>query len=156
MPSILFFLGILMAVAVLQSTGIFGTSQPAEWLDREVHNIYVINILLGALSSVVDNVPLVAAAMGMYPIADPGRTRVSVHISWSTAHSGSSSPTAPVWEAAFSSSARLPESSPWDWKESVSAGILKHISWLALLLGYLAGAVVYIAEAEWLKPLLDA
>ena len=45
MPSILFFLGILMAVAVLQSTGILGSV--AGWLDKEVHNVYIINIVLG-------------------------------------------------------------------------------------------------------------
>ncbi len=65
-PTILFFLGILMAVAVLQVTGILGDM--AGWLDTNVHNIYIINILLGFLSSIVDNVPLVAAAQGMYEI----------------------------------------------------------------------------------------
>ena len=68
-PTILFFLGILMAVAVLQATGILTST--AQWLDINVHNVYVINILLGALSSIVDNVPLVAASIGMYPIVDP-------------------------------------------------------------------------------------
>lgn len=70
MPSILFFLGILMAVAVLQSTGIL--SWMAGALDEHVHNIYITDTLLGVMSSIVDNVPLVAAAMGMYPVADPG------------------------------------------------------------------------------------
>lgn len=70
MPSILFFLGILMAVAVLQSTGVLAWL--AHMLDTHVHNVYIIDTLLGALSSIVDNVPLVAASMGMYPIADPG------------------------------------------------------------------------------------
>ena len=55
-----------MAVAVLQATGILTST--AQWLDVNVHNVYVINILLGALSSIVDNVPLVAASIGMYPI----------------------------------------------------------------------------------------
>lgn len=66
MPSILFFLGILMAVSVLQSTGILRLT--AEYLDNSIHNVYIINILLGALSSVVDNVPLVAGVIGMYPV----------------------------------------------------------------------------------------
>lgn len=69
MPSILFFLGILLAVAVLQSTGIL--SGLAAYLDAKIHNVYIINVILGALSSVIDNVPMVAAAMGMYPIAHP-------------------------------------------------------------------------------------
>ncbi|MCH5329268.1 MAG: sodium:proton antiporter NhaD, partial [Coprobacter sp.] len=68
-PTILFFLGILMAVAVLQSTGIL--TAVAVWLDKTINNIYIINILLGLLSAIVDNVPLVAAAIGMYPLADP-------------------------------------------------------------------------------------
>lgn len=72
MPSILFFLGILMAVAVLQSTGILRNL--AALLDENVQNVYVIDSILGVLSSIVDNVPLVAAAMGMYPIADPATT----------------------------------------------------------------------------------
>ena len=66
MPSILFFLGILMAVSVLQATGVL--SATAAFLDEEVHNIYAINVLLGVLSSIVDNVPLVAGVMGMYPV----------------------------------------------------------------------------------------
>lgn len=68
-PTILFFLGILMAVAVLQETGILGSA--AAWLDTTVGDIYVINIVLGMFSSIVDNVPLVAAAIGMYPLATP-------------------------------------------------------------------------------------
>lgn len=72
MPSILFFLGILMAVAVLQSAGIL--SMAANYLDQQVHNIYVIDTLLGALSSIVDNVPLVAGVMGMYPVEDATAT----------------------------------------------------------------------------------
>jgi len=63
-PSILFFLGILIAVAALQSVGILG--QMAQWLDRTVHNEIAIGVIIGFLSAVVDNVPLVAAAQGMY------------------------------------------------------------------------------------------
>ncbi|MBO4954959.1 MAG: sodium:proton antiporter NhaD [Muribaculaceae bacterium] len=66
MPSILFFLGILMAVAVLQSSGIL--TEAAAALDNHVHNVYVIDTILGILSSIVDNVPLVAASIGMYPV----------------------------------------------------------------------------------------
>ncbi|MDR0790160.1 MAG: sodium:proton antiporter NhaD [Bacteroidales bacterium] len=68
-PSVLFFLGILMAVACLQTAGHLGLL--AQSLDK-IGNIYLINLVIGALSSVVDNVPLVAAAMGMYPIAETG------------------------------------------------------------------------------------
>ncbi|MDE6392486.1 MAG: sodium:proton antiporter NhaD [Muribaculaceae bacterium] len=68
MPSILFFLGILLAVAVLEATGVLAAT--ASWLDEEVHNVYIINVLLGIMSSIFDNVPLVAGVMGMYPLED--------------------------------------------------------------------------------------
>ena len=63
-PSILFFLGILMAVDVLDASGILAAT--AAWLDKAIHNIYIINVVLGMMSSVFDNVPL----MGMYPVTD--------------------------------------------------------------------------------------
>jgi Na+/H+ antiporter NhaD/arsenite permease-like protein len=65
-PTVFFFLGILTAVAALQSAGHLGLL--AEYLDEKVHNIFAINTIIGILSSIVDNVPLTAGAMGMYPI----------------------------------------------------------------------------------------
>ncbi|HOY13581.1 MAG TPA: sodium:proton antiporter NhaD [Saprospiraceae bacterium] len=65
-PSILFFLGILLAVAALQTLGIL--SSVANYLNENVGNIYVINIIIGLLSAIVDNVPLVAACIAMYPL----------------------------------------------------------------------------------------
>ncbi len=69
-PTILFFLGILIAVAALQSAGHLGYI--ATFLDNRIGNIYIINLIIGLLSAVVDNVPLVAGAMGMYDIAPVG------------------------------------------------------------------------------------
>lgn len=69
MPTILFFLGILMSVAGLQSAGILGSV--ATFLDESVHEVFTIASSVGVLSSVVDNVPLVAGCMGMYPVATP-------------------------------------------------------------------------------------
>lgn len=66
-PSVLFFLGILLAVASLQTAGHLG--QLATAMNEKIGNIYIINVLIGLLSSVVDNVPLVAGAMGMYPLS---------------------------------------------------------------------------------------
>lgn len=63
-PSVLFFLGILLAVASLQTAG--HLELLANSLDKYVGNLYVINVIIGLLSSIVDNVPLVAGAMGMY------------------------------------------------------------------------------------------
>lgn len=65
-PSILFFLGILLAVGALQSAGILGML--AEAMDKNLDSIWVVNTLIGVLSSIVDNVPLVAGAMGMYTL----------------------------------------------------------------------------------------
>lgn len=68
-PTIFFFLGILSAVAALQSAGHLGLL--AQYLDENVHNIYGINTAIGLLSAIVDNVPLTAGAMGMYPVVSP-------------------------------------------------------------------------------------
>lgn len=65
--TLMFFLGILLAVDVLRYSGILGSF--AGWLDATVGNVFAVNIIIGTLSAVVDNVPLVAGAMGMYPLA---------------------------------------------------------------------------------------
>lgn len=69
MASVLFFLGILLAVSALQEIG--HLNHVAEFLDSKLKNIYQINIAIGLLSAIVDNVPLVAAAQGMYMTVDP-------------------------------------------------------------------------------------
>ncbi|MEZ4936991.1 MAG: sodium:proton antiporter NhaD [Crocinitomicaceae bacterium] len=66
-PSILFFLGILLAVAALQTAG--HLSQLAVFLDQHIGNIWIINILVGFFSSIIDNVPLVAGSIGMYDLS---------------------------------------------------------------------------------------
>lgn len=65
--SVLFFLGILLAVASLQEIGHLITA--AGWLRDAMGDVYAINVTIGFLSAIVDNVPLVAASMGMYDIA---------------------------------------------------------------------------------------
>ncbi len=65
-PSILFFLGILLAVSALQTTGML--KQLATVLNTTFKNDYIIGTVLGLLSAVVDNVPLVAATQGMYDL----------------------------------------------------------------------------------------
>ena len=67
MPSVLFFLGILLAVSALQEVGHVGVM--AEFLRDKLNNVYAINIAIGLLSAIVDNVPLVAASMNMYAIS---------------------------------------------------------------------------------------
>ena len=64
--SVLFFLGILLAVAALQEAG--HLLMAADWLRTSLNDVYLIDLAIGLLSAVVDNVPLVAASMGMYDI----------------------------------------------------------------------------------------
>jgi len=64
---ILFFLGILLAINALESAGIL--TQLAKWLEETIHNQVAIAGLIGVLSAIVDNVPLVAGTMGMYPLS---------------------------------------------------------------------------------------
>lgn len=71
MATILFFLGILMAVSCLQETGVLTTT--GQWLnDVSKGNHYLVTGSIGVISSIVDNVPLVAGCMGMYDIAAVG------------------------------------------------------------------------------------
>ena len=75
MSTILFFLGILMAVACLQTIGVL--TSLGEGLNTAFNgNSYFITGIIGILSAIVDNVPLVAGCMGMYPIADAGAMAV--------------------------------------------------------------------------------
>jgi Na+/H+ antiporter NhaD/arsenite permease-like protein len=67
MSSIVFFIGILLAVAALEHTHVL--QMLARWLDANVGRLDVIVVLLGLLSAVIDNVPLVAASMGMYSLS---------------------------------------------------------------------------------------
>jgi Na+/H+ antiporter NhaD/arsenite permease-like protein len=66
-PSILFFLGILLAVGALEASG--HLTMMAEVLNHSFGSIYLINTMIGLLSAIVDNVPLVAACMGMYDLS---------------------------------------------------------------------------------------
>jgi Na+/H+ antiporter NhaD/arsenite permease-like protein len=66
MSSILFFLGILIAISSLQSTGVL--SSLAKYMNDTIGNLNIIVPLIGLLSAIVDNVPLVAASMGMYDL----------------------------------------------------------------------------------------
>ncbi len=67
-PSVLFFLGILMAVQALGEAG--HLELLSQSLNSEISDVYAISAIIGVLSAIVDNVPLVAASMSMYPIAD--------------------------------------------------------------------------------------
>lgn len=146
MTTILFFLGILMAVNALSFAGIL--RELSEWLDQSVGNIYAINIIIGVLSSIVDNVPLVAGAMKMYEV-DPTTAYFAVDgafwlfLAYCAGVGGS---ILIVGSAAGVVVMGL---------EKVSFGwYLKEVSLIALL-GYLAGALTFIIQDSYIVPLFN-
>jgi len=132
-PSILFFLGILLAVSALQSTGIL--TSVASSLDRSIGNISIITIIIGFLSAIVDNVPLVAAAQGMYSL-DQYPTD---HFFWEfLAYCSGTGGSILIIGSAAGVAAMGMEKIQFGW-------YLKKIAWLAIL-GYLAGAGVFLLQ----------
>lgn len=138
--SVLFFLGILLAVAALAEVGHLLVM--ADWLRSELDNIYAINMAIGMLSSIVDNVPLVAASMGMYEIAPAGSTGWEAFFVqdgkfWQfLAYCAGTGGSALIIGSAAGVAAMGLEKIDFIW-------YLKRISLLAIL-GYFAGAFVYI------------
>ena len=127
--TILFFLGILLAVAALESAGHLALL--ADVLDKHIGNLYVINTIIGLLSSVVDNVPLVAGAMGMYGSAFP-----TDHYFWEMlAYCAGTGGSILIIGSAAGVAVMGMEKIDFIW-------YLKKISLWALL-GYLGGALVY-------------
>ena len=148
MPTIFFFLGILLAVAALESAG--HLSLLSSFLDEKVHNIYAINLAIGTLSAVVDNVPLVAGAMGMYDMVTP-EALAAVANPENAAYMGHFVPDGTFWEllayCAGTGGSMLIIGSAAGVAAMGLAKInfmwyVKKISLLALA-GYLSGAVVY-------------
>lgn len=148
MSSILFFLGILMAVAALESL-VFGTVMQdgkeimvgtlrymAEWLGKVVPNQDVVIILLGFASAIIDNVPLVAASMGMYDL--PMDSKLWHFIAYSAGTGGSML----IIGSAAGVAAMGMERIDFIW-------YLRKVAWLAFL-GFIAGAVAFLL----LVPLL--
>ncbi|MBL4592323.1 MAG: sodium:proton antiporter NhaD, partial [Flavobacteriales bacterium] len=130
MPSILFFLGILMTVAALESLGLiftFGQDVQAS-MDSDVFVM-----LLGAGSAVIDNVPLVAASMGMFDMTNYPMDSTTWHFIAYAAGTGGSML---IIGSAAGVVAMGMEKISFFW-------YLKKIAWLALI-GYLAGAAVFI------------
>lgn len=132
-PSILFFLGILVSIGALQATGIL--VDIAAWLDKTIGNINAITIVIGFLSAIVDNVPLVAAAQGMYPLEQ----YPTDHYFWEfLAYCAGTGGSALIIGSAAGVAAMGMERIDFFW-------YLKKISWLAVI-GYLAGAAVFILQ----------
>ncbi len=158
-PTILFFLGILMAVACLKVAGILGDL--AGGLNDAFLNIklgsepvgfFLIDLIIGVLSSVVDNVPLVAAVMGMYPIADGALFAVN-HPFWEfLAYCAGTGGSLLIIGSAAGVAVMGMEKIDFIW-------YLKNIT-LKALVGYLAGAIIFVLmdvtlfeKVEWLRNL---
>ena len=131
MPSVLFFLGILLAVGALQSMSTLANF--AEYLNRTIGDNRIIITLIGVLSSIVDNVPLVAASMGMYSMD----TYPIDHLIWEyLAYCAGTGGSMLVIGSAAGVAAMGMEKIDFIW-------YLKKISLLAAM-GYLGGAAVYL------------
>lgn len=132
-PSVLFFLGILLAVGALQEIGHLNTA--ANWLDDSIGNLYLINLAIGLLSAIVDNVPLVAAAQGMYEMV-PGTDFAQGSIFWQfLAYCAGTGGSALIIGSAAGVAVMGLEKINFFW-------YIKNITLLAVV-GYFAGALTY-------------
>ncbi|MDX1410199.1 MAG: sodium:proton antiporter NhaD, partial [Saprospiraceae bacterium] len=131
MSSILFFLGILMAVASLESLGTL--LHLAERLDSAIPNQDVVVMLLGVGSAIIDNVPLVAASMGMY--TQPVDAKLWHFIAYAAGTGGSML----IIGSAAGVAAMGMERIDFIW-------YFKKLSWLALI-GFIAGAAIFLVMA---------
>lgn len=130
-PSILFFLGILMAVAALETNGTL--AYMGEVLDESFNDFHITNTLLGLMSAIIDNVPLVAGAMGMYSM----ETFPQDHRFWTfLAYCAGTGGSILVIGSAAGVAAMGILKIDFIW-------YLRRISWLALV-GYFAGILVYM------------
>lgn len=133
LASLLFFVGILLAVATLEHAGILEAL--AGWLGRHVGRQEIIVLLLGLLSAIVDNVPLVAASMGMYPLSQyPIDSFLWEFMAYCAGTGGSIL----IIGSAAGVAAMGIEKIQFIW-------YMRRIAWLATL-GYLAGAAVYVVQ----------
>ncbi len=133
MASLVFFIGILLAVATLEHTHVLNAI--ATWLDAEVGRQDLIVLLIGLASAIVDNVPLVAASMGMYSLEQyPADSFLWEFLAYCAGTGGSIL----IIGSAAGVAAMGLEKIAFGW-------YLRKVSLLALL-GYLAGAATYIVQ----------
>jgi len=131
MSSLVFFTGILLAVATLEHTHILASL--AQWLDKTVGNQAIIVFIFGLISAIVDNVPLVAASMGMYSIAQfPPDSFLWEFIAYAAGTGGSIL----IIGSAAGIAAMGIEKIEFFW-------YVRRISFLAFI-GYIGGAVAYV------------
>ncbi len=132
-PSILFFFGILMSIAALEQVGLL--KDAATYLDQTIGNIKFIAILIGLLSSVLDNVPLVAALQSMYSLDN----YPTDHYFWEfLAYTAGTGGSVLIIGSAAGVAVMGIEKIDFFW-------YLKNISWIALI-GFITGALVFILE----------
>jgi Na+/H+ antiporter NhaD/arsenite permease-like protein len=135
MSAVVFFIGILLAVAVLEHTHVL--SSIAQWLDKNVGRQDIIVMLIGLVSAVVDNVPLVAASMGMYNMAQyPTDSFLWEFLAYCAGTGGSIL----IIGSAAGVAAMGLEKIDFVW-------YVRKISGLAFI-GYLGGALFYIAQYQ--------
>lgn len=136
LSTILFFLGILMAVSVLAEVGVLAAL--GEWLDKTIGNHYLVTGTIGVLSAIVDNVPLVAGSMQMYPIAEMG-DMAQDGIFWQLlAYCAGVGGSMLIIGSAAGVMVMGLEKITFGW-------YMKKISWVAAV-GYVAGIAVYYVE----------
>ena len=137
LSTIMFFLGILMAVSCLEHVGVLHAL--GSWLDGVSNgNHYLVTGIIGVLSSIVDNVPLVAGAMGMYPVAPMGDMAVD-GIFWQLlAYCAGVGGSMLIIGSAAGVVVMGLEKITFGW-------YMKKITWIALV-GYLAGMFTYWVE----------
>jgi len=132
-PTILFFLGILLCISALQSVGLLQTW--AAFLTTHIANQSLIILLIGLISAIVDNVPLVAAVQGMYPLA----IYPTDHFFWEfLAYATGTGGSILIIGSAAGVAAMGMERITFFW-------YLKRIAILAFT-GYVAGALIYILQ----------
>ena len=137
LSTIMFFLGILMAVAVLQEVGVL-TALGESLNEAFAGNYYLINGIIGVLSSIVDNVPLVAGCMGMYPVAPDGAMAID-GIFWQLlAYCAGVGGSMLIIGSAAGVVVMGLEKITFGW-------YMKKITWIAFV-GYLAGILIYWME----------
>lgn len=137
MSTILFFLGILMAVACLEVIGALHLL--GDGLNTVFEgNHYLVTGIIGVLSSIVDNVPLVAGCMGMYPLAEVGDLAVDGLFWQLLAYCAGVGGSMLIIGSAAGVVVMGLEKITFGW-------YMKHISWIVLV-GYLAGIAVYWVE----------
>jgi Na+/H+ antiporter NhaD/arsenite permease-like protein len=135
--SVLFFLGILIAIGALEATHLL--TSLAEWMSATIGNLDIIVFAIGLASAVIDNVPLVAATMGMYDMtAFPQDSKLWEFLAYCAGTGGS----VLIIGSAAGVAVMGMEKIDFVW-------YIKRISLLALI-GYVAGALTYLALYEFI------